>query len=93
MKETYTVVGIGELLWDMFPTGPRLGGAPLNFCYHCRQFGAQGYPVSAIGSDALGTELRSVLSSKEIPNEFVIGYGLDYAQKFRNLNSIYALSE
>ena len=29
----------------------------------------------------------------EIPNEFVIGYGLDYAQKFRNLNSIYALSE
>ena len=29
----------------------------------------------------------------EIPDEFVIGYGLDYAQKFRNLNSIYALSE
>lgn len=29
----------------------------------------------------------------EIPNEFVIGYGLDYAQKFRNLNTIYALSE
>ena len=29
----------------------------------------------------------------EIPNRFVIGYGLDYAQKFRNLNSIYALSE
>ena len=29
----------------------------------------------------------------EIPNEFVIGYGLDYAQKYRNLNSIYALSE
>ncbi len=29
----------------------------------------------------------------EIPNEFVIGYGLDYSQKFRNLNSIYALSE
>ena len=29
----------------------------------------------------------------EIPDEFVIGYGLDYAQKYRNLNSIYALSE
>ena len=28
-----------------------------------------------------------------IPSEFVIGYGLDYAQKFRNLRTIYKLSE
>jgi hypoxanthine phosphoribosyltransferase len=28
-----------------------------------------------------------------IPSEFVIGYGLDYAQKFRNLRSIYILDE
>src|SRR3972149_3559966 len=28
----------------------------------------------------------------EIPPEFVIGYGLDYAQKVRNLRSIYRLS-
>lgn len=29
----------------------------------------------------------------KIPGKFVIGYGLDYAQKFRNLRTIYALSE
>ena len=28
-----------------------------------------------------------------IPDKFVIGYGLDYAQKYRNLRSIYAISD
>jgi len=29
----------------------------------------------------------------DIPSQFVIGYGLDYAQKYRNLRSVYILSE
>jgi len=29
----------------------------------------------------------------EIPDKFVLGYGLDYAQKYRNLRSIFILSE
>ena len=30
------VVGIGELLWDMLPTGKKAGGAPINFVYRHR---------------------------------------------------------
>jgi hypoxanthine phosphoribosyltransferase len=29
----------------------------------------------------------------EIPDEFVVGYGLDYAEKYRNLRDICVLSE
>jgi len=27
----YSILGIGELLWDMLPAGPQLGGAPANY--------------------------------------------------------------
>jgi hypoxanthine phosphoribosyltransferase len=29
----------------------------------------------------------------KIPNKFVVGYGLDYAQKYRNLDGVYILKE
>ncbi|HVO74717.1 MAG TPA: hypoxanthine phosphoribosyltransferase [Ignavibacteriaceae bacterium] len=29
----------------------------------------------------------------QIPSKFVIGYGLDYAQKYRNLKSVYIINE
>ena len=48
------VVGIGELLWDVLPTGKRAGGAPINFVYHATQLGAEGYAVSAVGMTCLG---------------------------------------
>ena len=65
------VVGIGELLWDVFPEGMRLGGAPLNFAYHCRQLGALAHPVSAVGRDMLGREIRHELSARGIDDAFV----------------------
>ena len=51
------VLSLGELLWDMLPSGKRAGGAPVNFAYHAKMNGADGWSISAVGEDALGDEL------------------------------------
>ena len=33
------ILGIGELLWDVLPSGPRLGGALANFAVFCARLG------------------------------------------------------
>ena len=34
------IAGIGEVLWDILPEGPQLGGAPANFTYFAKALGA-----------------------------------------------------
>lgn len=60
------IVGLGEILWDVLPTGKVLGGAPANFAYQASQFGLEGYAVSAIGNDPLGDEIIENLNSKSL---------------------------
>lgn len=60
------IVGIGELLWDMLPTGKKAGGAPVNFAFHASQAGADGYAISALGDDELGEELLQELDNNKI---------------------------
>ena len=61
-----TIVGLGEILWDVFPERKVLGGAPANFAYHISQFGFQGHAVSAIGKDLLGKEILASLEKKQL---------------------------
>ena len=50
------VVGLGELLWDLFPKGKQLGGAPANFAYITALLGDSGIVASRVGDDRLGQE-------------------------------------
>jgi fructokinase len=54
VSANFKVIGIGEVLWDLLPSGPQLGGAPANFAYHAHALGARGRIITRIGNDSLG---------------------------------------
>ncbi|MCD8042896.1 MAG: carbohydrate kinase [Tannerellaceae bacterium] len=60
------IVGMGEALWDMFPEGKQIGGAPANFAYHMSQFGYESRVVSAVGDDPLGNEILDNFKGKKL---------------------------
>lgn len=60
------IVGMGEALWDILPSGKKIGGAPANFAYHVSQFGLNSCVVSAVGNDALGDEIVNNLTEKKL---------------------------
>jgi fructokinase len=62
MKKFMTV-GLGELLWDIFPDSRQLGGAPANFAYMTSLLGDEGIVASRVGSDELGEEAKHRLES------------------------------
>ncbi len=64
------VVGIGEILWDLLPSGKQLGGAVANFAYHAQALGARGVVASCIGDDPPGAEIRQRLEK--------LGMGCDF---------------
>ena len=53
-KHQFTIVGLGELLWDQLPGGHQLGGAPANFAYWAAALGDNGVIASCVGADQLG---------------------------------------
>jgi fructokinase len=53
----HTVLGFGEVLWDLLPAGRQLGGAPLNFIHRVNSLGDKGWMASRIGRDELGDEI------------------------------------
>jgi fructokinase len=60
------VVGLGELLWDLLPEGPRLGGAPANFAVMAGRLGDRAVVASRLGADDLGAEARAVLAKMPV---------------------------
>ena len=82
MKRQNCIVGLGEVLWDVFPDGPRFGGAPANFACMSAQLAAQlasqlatgdtdVHMVSSVGCDELGPPAIASLKEHGVGTDFV----------------------
>jgi fructokinase len=61
VKAPHLILGVGELLWDMLPEGPQLGGAPANFTVMAGRLGDHAAILSRIGRDKLGRNAVNIL--------------------------------
>ncbi|MFA6084286.1 carbohydrate kinase [Mucilaginibacter sp.] len=54
------VICYGEVLWDMLPDGPQIGGAPLNVAYHLSKLNVKSSIISKVGNDLSGYKISSI---------------------------------
>ncbi len=74
------VVCFGEVLWDVFPTHKKIGGAPLNVANRLQALGNHATMISAIGQGKSGSELLKYIkdvgidvSCIQVHNEYKTG--------------------
>lgn len=75
MTSRFSIVGLGEALFDLFPDRQLLGGAPLNMAVHAHQLaqgrGGQGVVVSRVGQDELGRQLAEQLAKRGMSTAYL----------------------
>jgi len=65
------VLGVGEILWDVFPDQELLGGAPLNFSVSMHRLGNKVAVLSAVGNDIRGRRALTSMIEWGIVTDFV----------------------
>lgn len=65
------IVCFGEVLWDIFPTHKKLGGAPLNVALRAASLGAQVTMISQVGKDSDGAEIVDLVNQYGLLPEMI----------------------
>ena len=65
------IVAMGDGLWDLFPEGPRFGGATANYACHASILGAKVHMVSGVGADERGDALLEVYRKHGVNTDLV----------------------
>ncbi len=74
MSSRKSIVGLGEVLWDVFPDGAHFGGAPANFACCAAELGGDTIDVavvSAVGRDDYGRQAIDLLRVRGIDTSCV----------------------
>jgi fructokinase len=65
------IVAFGELIWDVFQDGKKLGGAPANLVYRVDSLGDEGFLLSRVGQDEAGREALQMLKRLNVTDQFI----------------------
>lgn len=65
-KNRITAVCFGEVLFDVFPTHSKIGGAPLNVCQRLNSLGVDVAMLSSVGEDVNGLKIVDYLKDSGV---------------------------
>lgn len=92
----HPVVCFGEVLWDLLPSGPQPGGAPMNAAYHLHKLGRNPAMISRTGNDERGRALLEILQNKGVCTSYIqmddtVPTGIVNAQQHANGDMSYEI--
>ena len=70
-KEKLSIVCFGEVLFDVFPTHTKIGGAPLNVALRLASLGVNSHIISRIGKDTIGGELIDYVRTNGVSTDSI----------------------
>jgi fructokinase len=70
-KNNVKAVCFGEVLWDVFPSHKKIGGAPLNVALRMNSFGAATTMISRIGKDEDGNDILSFFKNENLSSDSI----------------------
>ena len=65
-------VSYGEVLWDVFADGKKIGGAPLNLALRMQSLGCEVAMISCVGQDADGDEIIDYVKAQGLNTTGII---------------------
>ncbi|MGO4904621.1 carbohydrate kinase family protein [Flavobacterium sp. W20_MBD1_R3] len=84
---TKKIICFGEVLFDVFPTHRKIGGAPLNVALRLASLGINAQIISRIGKDEIGKELLAFIEKNGVATDTIqIDENLSTGQVIVQLN-------